>query len=53
MLDKQRIDPVAPRELAADVPDDLERLCLELLRRDPDARPSGSEVVRRLGSRAG
>jgi len=50
LADKQRIEPLAPRELAADVPDDLNTLCLELLRRDPEARPAGTDVVRRLGS---
>ncbi len=48
--DKQRIEPLAPRELAADVPDDLNTLCLELLHRDPDARPTGRDVVQRLGN---
>jgi serine/threonine protein kinase len=48
--DKQRIEPVPPSELVADVPDDLNTLCLELLRRDPCARPAGPEVIRRLGS---
>ena len=50
LVDKQRIEPLAPREIAADVPDDLNTLCIELLRRDPDARPAGCEVLRRLGN---
>ncbi len=50
LVAKLRVEPVAPRELADDVPDDLNTLCVELLRRDPDARPTGREVVRRLGS---
>ncbi len=49
LVDKQRIEPLAPRELAADVPDDLNTLCIELLRRDPDARPAGREVLRQVG----
>ena len=49
LLDKQRLEPMAPSQLAADVPDDLNTLCLELLRRDPGARPAGRDVVRRLG----
>lgn len=38
--------PVAPGR----APDDLERLCLDLLRRSPHDRPSGPEVLARLGA---
>ncbi len=47
--DKQNFEPREPRELVAEIPDDLNALCRDLLRRDPQARPSGAEVLRRLG----
>ncbi|MGH7168871.1 MAG: ATP-binding protein, partial [Gemmataceae bacterium] len=45
---KQRFDPPAPSAVVAGAPEDLTTLCMELLRRDPLARPPGSEVLRRL-----
>jgi serine/threonine protein kinase/tetratricopeptide (TPR) repeat protein len=51
MMRKQTRDPIQPRELNPDVPRDLNDLCVKLLRRDPEARPTGREVLRALGHR--
>jgi hypothetical protein len=48
MSSKTREDPPLPSEVAVAIPADLEELCVELLRRDPDERPTGQEVLRRL-----
>jgi hypothetical protein len=42
---------VRPSERAAGVPEDLERLCVELMARDPSARPGGRELLARLRNR--
>lgn len=49
LINRQTTDPVAPSELVKNVPVDLNQLCQELLSRDPALRPSGDEVLRRLG----
>ena len=46
---KRKIQPLPPRSLVGDIPADLDQLCVELLRIDPEQRPSGDEVLRRLG----
>lgn len=50
LMDKQRLEPRPPRDLNADVPEDLNALCVDLLRRDPRKRPSGRDVLKRLGA---
>ncbi len=52
VLTRKRLeDPPAARLIAPDVPDDLNDLCVELLRRDPQARPSGDAIRSRLLAR--
>ena len=49
MMAKQLGDPGPPSRRQPGVPADLVRLCVELLSRDPADRPTGVEVLRRLG----
>ena len=51
MLRKQTRDPIQPREINANAPGDLNELCVKLLQRDADARPSSREILRALGVR--
>jgi serine/threonine protein kinase/tetratricopeptide (TPR) repeat protein len=48
LLAKQQGDGPPPSRFNADVPEDLDLLTAELLRRDPDARPPGIDILRRL-----
>jgi eukaryotic-like serine/threonine-protein kinase len=43
-------DPRPPRKLRETIPDHLAQLCMDLLQRDPHARPGGDEILRRLGA---
>jgi len=52
LMDKQQFEPPPPSQIATGVPDDLNALCVALMRRNPDRRPSGNDVLRRLGSDA-
>lgn len=46
---KQRFDAPAPSLFVPGMPDDLEQLCMDLLRREPAERPTGADVLARLG----
>lgn len=46
---KQEHDPEPPSAYIDGVPRDLEELCLALLARNPEQRPRGHDVLRRLG----
>jgi hypothetical protein len=52
LLAKQKADGPSPRDRSPSVPYDLDELATALLRFDPHARPSGSDVLRRLGAGA-
>ncbi|HEY6051550.1 MAG TPA: serine/threonine-protein kinase, partial [Thermoanaerobaculia bacterium] len=52
LLEKRRREPPPPESIASGIPSDLGRLCADLLRRDPAKRPTGPEILRRLGNPA-
>jgi hypothetical protein len=49
LMSKLQYDPPAPKVVANGVPDDLNELCLALLRREPKMRPREAEILLRLG----
>ncbi len=50
---KQEREPIDPRDVDPRLPADLSMLCRELMSRDPARRPSGDEVLERLGGSIG
>ncbi len=48
LLRKQLNDPVPPHDLVRGIPRALSALCLELLARAPEQRPTGPQIVERL-----
>jgi hypothetical protein len=49
LRDKQILEPLAPVQVAADIPEDLSALCMRLLSRDATTRPSAADIIRQLG----
>jgi serine/threonine protein kinase len=48
LRDKGQLDPRPPGEILAGVPEDLNRLCQELLNRCPEDRPHAEAILERL-----
>ena len=52
MTQKQTREPIQAREINPDISRDLNDLCTKLLRRKPETRPGGREILRALGVRS-
>jgi tRNA A-37 threonylcarbamoyl transferase component Bud32 len=51
MMNKQSVVPRPPRELVPTIPADLDALCVDLLRTDPQERPTQTQIAARLEGR--
>lgn len=49
LTEKQRVDPPPPSAIAPGIPEVIDELCRDLLRRDPRERPGADEILQRLG----
>ena len=49
LTDKQSKEPPPPCALVEGVPDDLNQLCIELLKKDPNRRPAADRILGALG----
>jgi hypothetical protein len=47
---KTLLDAVPPSECITGIPPELDALCRAMLERDPEKRPTGSEILHRLGT---
>jgi serine/threonine protein kinase len=52
LMNKQRLEAPSPRALNPNAPADLTQLCMDLMRFNPAERPTGRQVLDRLGAAA-
>jgi serine/threonine protein kinase len=49
IINKMRVDPIPPRELVPGTPADLDAICVRLLQRMPELRPTGAQILAAVG----
>jgi eukaryotic-like serine/threonine-protein kinase len=52
VLEKQTVKATRPSALARGIPPDLDQLCVDLLEREATDRPTGAQMLQRLGLRS-